>query len=222
MRFCARQEIIGILETLKQQKQITEPILRVSAIYQRFHLTHALIGTLQETRAGLAVGKLRSHASKAVADLAKEIVKKWKQLVELEKQQSKAGARESSVPAAGAAASGVSTAAGKPPGASYIPFAFINPLTLFVLLQLVTHTARKQSSASVTPTPTTPTATNSTPSLAGISKNDIRTAKSDGMKISHTGDGTRDKCTELIYDALAFDSGSRALSPTPWAPYSTV
>jgi transcription elongation factor S-II len=39
----------------------------------------------QETKAGLAVGKLRSHASKEVADLAKEIVKKWKSAVEKEK-----------------------------------------------------------------------------------------------------------------------------------------
>jgi transcription elongation factor S-II len=30
----------------------------------------------------LAVGKLRSHSSKSIADLAKEIVKKWKGAVE--------------------------------------------------------------------------------------------------------------------------------------------
>lgn len=29
------------------------------------------------------------------------------------------------------------------------------------------------------------------------------------MKINATGDTTRDKCAELIYDALAFDSGAR-------------
>ena len=50
-------------------------------------MTDALSG-LQESKAGLAVGKLRSHESKEVADLAKEIVKKWKTEVEREKQSS--------------------------------------------------------------------------------------------------------------------------------------
>lgn len=36
----------------------------------------------QESKAGLAVGKLRAHSSKEVADLAKEVVKKWKTEVE--------------------------------------------------------------------------------------------------------------------------------------------
>jgi hypothetical protein len=36
----------------------------------------------------LAVGKLRAHASKEVADLAKEIVKKWKSAVEKAKHAS--------------------------------------------------------------------------------------------------------------------------------------
>lgn len=37
---------------------------------------------MQESKAGLAVGKLRQHASKEVSDLAKELVKKWKNEVE--------------------------------------------------------------------------------------------------------------------------------------------
>lgn len=36
-----------------------------------------------------------------------------------------------------------------------------------------------------------------------------RTAKSDGIQTEFTGDKTRDKCMELIYDALASDSGAR-------------
>ncbi|KAJ3558105.1 hypothetical protein NM688_g1107 [Phlebia brevispora] len=150
------QEILGILGTLKAQAKITEPILR-------------------ESRAGLAVGKLRSHSSKAVSELAKEIVKKWKHMVELEKQHGKA-----------APASATSSAAEKPP------------------------IVRKQSTASATPsTSTTPTPTSGTPTAsASNSKSDVRTARTDGMKINHTGDNTRDKCAELIYDALAFDSGS--------------
>lgn len=44
----------------------------------------------------MAVGKLRQHASKRVADLAKEIVRKWKTEVEREKQASGGGAKAAS------------------------------------------------------------------------------------------------------------------------------
>ena len=41
---------------------------------------------------------------------------------------------------------------------------------------------------------------------SGNKFNDTRSAKSDGIKVEYTGDKTRDKCAELIYDALVFDS----------------
>ena len=68
---------------------------------------------------------------------------------------------------------------------------------------------RKQSTASAkSPTPLTPSSAAGTPSAG--SKSDVRTAKSDGISINKMlGDVTREKCLELIYDALAFDSGAR-------------
>lgn len=36
-----------------------------------------------------------------------------------------------------------------------------------------------------------------------------RTVQTDGVQFSTLGDGTRDKCRTLIYDALAIDSGAR-------------
>ncbi|KAI0631473.1 transcription elongation factor [Trametes polyzona] len=140
------EDVIGILNTLKQQAKITEAILR-------------------ESKAGLAVGKLRQHASKPVADLAKEIVKKWKTEVEREKQAAGGGAKSTS---------------SKPPG----------------------------TTASSNATPTTPVTPTASTSGSGSKLNETRSAKSDGMKIDHIGDKTRDKCAELIYDALVFDSGA--------------
>ncbi|PPQ63647.1 hypothetical protein CVT24_004421 [Panaeolus cyanescens] len=58
----SEQEIISILDSLKSQ-QVNEAILR-------------------ESKIGLAVGKLRTHQLKTVADRAKEIVKQWKTAVE--------------------------------------------------------------------------------------------------------------------------------------------
>ncbi|KAF9449213.1 transcription elongation factor [Macrolepiota fuliginosa MF-IS2] len=134
-------DIIGVLTILKTQQNVTEAILR-------------------ETKAGLAVGKLRSHASKEVADLAKEIVKKWKTAVEKAKHGSSGGTTP------------------KPTNGK--PF-------------------DRKSSTSNASTPVTPTAM--------LGKQETRTSKSDAIK-GGTGDSTRDKCTELIYDALASDSSA--------------
>jgi len=135
------EDITTILRTLKKDYKVNEAILR-------------------ESKAGLAVGKLRTHASKDVSDLAKEIVKQWK--TEVEQAKAKAGG-------AGKPAVGVNTA------------------------------VRKASVASNGPaTPKTPN---------GPSPNS-RTMKSDGVPSGFTGDKTRDKCIELVYDALASDSGA--------------
>jgi len=135
------EDIASILRTLKKDYKVNEAILR-------------------ESKAGLAVGKLRTHASKDVSDLAKEIVKQWKNEVE----QAKAAAGGAGKPVVG-----VNTA------------------------------VRKASVASNGPaTPKTP---------SGPSSN-VRTMKSDGVPSGSTGDKTRDKCIELVYDAIASDSGA--------------
>jgi len=148
------EDVVGILKTLKQEARITEAILR-------------------ESKAGLAVGKLRTHANKEVADLAKEIVKKWKTEVEKEKEKHGQGSSKPSAPAV------------KP------------PITALRKASVVSNGPDSPS------TPLTPTMSLSS------SKLDLRTAKTDGVKIN-IGDTTRDKCAELIYDALASDSAAHS------------
>jgi len=128
---------------------------------------------LRESKAGLAVGKLRSHSAKEVADAAKELVKKWKTEVDRDKHKNgTSGAK------AGDANGGTNKAA----------------------------PARKSSVAESSGTPpVTPTV--SSPTLA-FKNGQARTAKADGVKCTVTGDSTRDRCIELIYDALAADSGA--------------
>ncbi|KAF4622269.1 hypothetical protein D9613_009228 [Agrocybe pediades] len=129
------QDILSILGGLKT-KQVTETILR-------------------ESKIGLAVGKLRTHNSKPVSDLAKEIVKQWKTAVE------KAKAKTTPTPAGNNAVDKKPVKAGS--------------------------------------NPTTP---------AGTANNAAaRTAKGDGFK-GKVGDTTRDKCVELLYDALACDASA--------------
>ncbi|KAF8515182.1 transcription elongation factor [Gautieria morchelliformis] len=113
---------------------------------------------LRETKAGLAVGKLRTHSSKDISDLAKELVKKWKGEVD----RAKAAGSGSQVKPA-----------------------------------LHLQGVRRGSSASqLSPGPASPST-----SIA-------RTAKTDGVPINVLGDPVRDKCVQMIYDAIAFDSGA--------------
>lgn len=83
-------------------------------------------------------------------------------------------------------------------------------------------------------TPVTPTLTSvSTGARQGSAHTAQRTAKSDGIK-GGTGDATRDKCIELLYDALSSDSSARAFFPSlthttllmhlpkPWNSYFPV
>ncbi|KAJ3486092.1 hypothetical protein NLI96_g4494 [Meripilus lineatus] len=168
------QEIIGILQTLKREAKITEAVLR-------------------ESKAGLAVGKLRTHSAKSVSDLAKEIVKKWKNEVEKEKQHAKGPGGPAAAPAS------------KPPGKPVHVLVSCDLLILLLLRRQSSVPRRTSTLNAGSASPSTPT----TPSMsASSSKSDLRTSRSDGIKINVTGDNTRDKCIELLYDALAFDSGA--------------
>jgi hypothetical protein len=99
------------------------------------------------------------------------------------------------------------------PGASITPLLSTSPVLLNN--SWVIPAAKKAGSKSGTPAPTTPV-TAAAPKLpppkatpAAAAKPTVRTAKSDGVKMDILGDKTRDKCMELIYDALALDSGYR-------------
>ncbi|KAL7341082.1 transcription factor S-II, central domain-containing protein [Rhodotorula toruloides] len=119
------EDAVIILKRLKEEVVATDELLR-------------------ETKIGVTVNKLRNNTAKEVADLAKELVRKWKADV------GKTGTKKTSTAAA-------STSGGPP-----------------------------------------------------------RTHKTDGVEFGKgkdaTGDKTREKCCELIYDALAQDSGARAYS----------
>ena len=75
---------------------------------------------------------------------------------------------------------------------------------LFMRVRIQAAKKAVSSSTAGPSTPVTPTAI-----VSGVKPTDNRSAKSDGVKIDFTGDKTRDKCAELIYDALVFDSGAR-------------
>jgi len=168
------QVVVGILTQLKKGVKATEELLR-------------------ETRAGVAVGKLRTHAAKDVSDLAKELVKKWKAEVE--------AGKKGKVPANGAA---TSSGAGKPAIKR-------NPSISTAIKREGEKSSSKSASPATpsTPLPLTPGSTSAASLPTAQSQNaSIRSMKSDGVKVETKGDRTRDTCLALIYDALASDSNA--------------
>ncbi|THH05316.1 hypothetical protein EW145_g4879 [Phellinidium pouzarii] len=153
----AEQDMSDVVELKKLAKALqtgTPEILKKDAVVTE--------SALRQSKAGLAVGKLRSHPSKDVADLAKELVKKWKTDVQKQSGPAKVGSSSSTA----------------------------NPIP-----------SRKASVADSIASPTTPIG-------SSFNKGQGRSAKTDGVIIKVTGDKTRDKCIELIYDSLSFDSGA--------------
>ena len=53
------------------------------------------------------------------------------------------------------------------------------------------------------------TASVQSPGPASPSTSIVRTAKTDGVPTNVLGDQVRDKCMQMLYDALAYDSGAR-------------
>jgi len=78
-------EVQELKSLVKRLQTASTPEDTVTALKQLKTSVKATESLLRETKAGLAVGKLRTHASKDVSDLAKEIVKKWKTEVDAAK-----------------------------------------------------------------------------------------------------------------------------------------
>jgi hypothetical protein len=85
--FLQEREILAIL-TAMHNFQINETILRVGSLdVLRLSSSHPLF--VKDCRGSLTVGRLRYHASPSISNLAKEIVKDWKAVVEEERARKK-------------------------------------------------------------------------------------------------------------------------------------
>jgi len=168
---------VTILKQLKQHVVATEDLLR-------------------ETKAGLAIGKLRSHPRKEIADLAKELVKKWKEAVEAGKKAKAAGAPVAD-PAKPLAKKQTSVLVGNTS----------SPQPVAPSLPPLEPPPRKLSVSTTPSAPTLPSKPPQTPVIPS-DPNVIRTVKTDAVKIESKGDKARDKCLELLYDAMAMGSGA--------------
>ncbi|GAA5824611.1 hypothetical protein JCM3770_006694 [Rhodotorula araucariae] len=187
------QEAVAILKRLKHEVVATDELLR-------------------ETKIGITVNKLRNNDTKDIADLAKELVRKWKGDV------GQSGSKKTTAPPAASA----STSAAPSPSPAATPASPIPPVpapapaptpapSITTVIQPASASASTSASSTVAAAaePSPPPTTLRRQSSGGPP----RTHKSDGIAFGDgekgdTGDKTREKCCELIYDALAQDSGA--------------
>ncbi|BGP52742.1 hypothetical protein JCM8202_004375 [Rhodotorula sphaerocarpa] len=189
-------EALEILKQLKTEVVATDELLR-------------------ETKIGVTVNKLRNNDSKEVADLAKELVRKWKSDVGQGGSKKTAAANASTATSSAPSPASAATPKSPTPKAELAAPASIAP----------TSASAPANGSSASPASSAPAA----PLRRQSSGGPARTHKDDGVDFARsegaTGDKTRDKCCELIYDALAQDSGapsdliltrSRALEKHVW------
>ncbi|GAA5981191.1 hypothetical protein JCM11641_003142 [Rhodosporidiobolus odoratus] len=180
------QEAVAILKRLKTEVVATEELLR-------------------ETKIGVTINKLKNNPSKEVADLSKELVRQWKGDV----GQSGTKKQQSAAAPSSAAASPSPAPTPKSPAPKTEPAPSITTTTTTKVVPAPAPSAPSDAP----PAPHSASSSTSLPApLRRQSSGPPRTHKTDGMDFARdeatTRDKTRDKCAELIYDALASDSGA--------------
>ncbi|GAA5834940.1 hypothetical protein JCM3766R1_002047 [Sporobolomyces carnicolor] len=174
------EDVVEILKRLKTEVLATDELLR-------------------ETKIGITVNKLRSNESKEVGDLAKELVKKWKGDVGQTGTSKKASASTAPSPSP---APPSQTAPKSPIPAPPKPAAAVR--TNAVPAPASPASSKSVSTANKAATTAGPPSARRRPS--GGPPRSYKTDSVDSVNNDSTGDKTREKCVELIYDALASDS----------------
>jgi len=125
------QDMDTILKKLKAGVKPTEEIIR-------------------STRIGQSVGKLRQHSDKAIADLAKELVKSWKAAVDSARKEKKDGPASAATTApASASAASTSPVASKAKGTdTKVDFDILGDKTRNACLKLMHNTLSNGSTES--------------------------------------------------------------------------
>ncbi|GAA5899290.1 transcription elongation factor DST1 [Sporobolomyces salmoneus] len=180
------ENVVDILRRLKTEVVATDELLR-------------------ETKIGITVNKLRSNESKDVSDLAKELVKKWKGDVGQTGPSKKASATNAASPSpAPPAQSDSKSPIPAPPKPSVAVRTNAVPAPPSPALSKSTTSSSSAQAKSESSSAPPPPSAKRRPS--GGPPRSYRSDNVDAVNRDSTGDKTREKCVELIYDALASDS----------------
>ena len=178
-----------ILSSLKKQPNINEAVLRVSRPLLSFQST--LEVTALHSTTGKQSWSRRWETAIAYGQACVRGSKRYREKVE--ERRRKGQTHHQRHP--------------RTPLTFYVQAKYV-PYHSCVRRSLTTFAAPKKPAISTT----TSSKINSVPpsiTSPAIPKIETRTAKGDGVSANWTGDKTRDRCIELLYDALALESGAR-------------
>ncbi|KAJ1652613.1 transcription elongation factor TFIIS [Dispira simplex] len=178
------QEVVDLGKALQKAKD-NNSVTVILDLVARLSKYKATAEILKKTEIGLVVGKLRIHPDAQVANAAKNLVRKWKQDVIM--------------------ASSVTPKA-KTENATSKPTTSTSSTLASSPAQPATPTGNGAKLAK--PTPTSTSTTTTAPITTAPSK--PRSMLNDGVSPKSTGDKARDKCIEMLYNALATNSGAPA------------
>ncbi|KAF9363827.1 RNA polymerase II elongation factor [Mortierella sp. NVP85] len=181
------EDMLDIKKSLQdaQSKGTASQIMNLLKRLSKFTVTAAL---LRKTEMGLFVNKLKTHADADVSKLAKTIVKDWK--AQVANETSSSASTTSTTPSTTAKTSSSATATSSSSSSSSRTTDNRPP-------PVQVQDAPRDGSSSVS-SPTTPKTPTDAPK--------DRTVRSDGMRVKSTGNDVRDKCIEMLYQALGTNS----------------
>ncbi|KAF8987246.1 RNA polymerase II elongation factor [Haplosporangium bisporale] len=180
------QDMLDLKKALQNamDKGSSAQILDLLKQLSKFTVTATL---LRKTEMGLFINKMKTHENNEVSRMSKDIVKNWKSQVAKEAATTTTTTTVK-VEAVKSTASSTTTTSTSTTSSSRPS---INTKPLPAQLQNTSRDASPSSS------PRTPTDTPKD-----------RTVKSDGVRIRSTGNDTRDRCIEMLYQALGTNSNA--------------
>ncbi|ORY33014.1 transcription factor S-II, central domain-domain-containing protein [Naematelia encephala] len=180
-------DVLDLLARLKNEVKPTEDLLR-------------------QSKAGLAIGKLRKHADTRIASRASEVVKVWKEVID----ESKGKRKREEGDVKDEVGKRVKVEAG--PSTSASPSA-ASPSIKSESKPRIKSESKPDPDATPTPAPETPLdeAPPKTLTTIDMARKTPRTHKTDGYTAQlkaeeNDGEDVRDKSVQVFYDALAGDS----------------
>ncbi|KAG0208911.1 RNA polymerase II elongation factor [Mortierella sp. GBA30] len=188
------QDMLDLKKSLQdaQSKGSTVQILDLLKQLNKFTVTATL---LRKTEMGLFVNKMKAHADNEVSRLAKDIVKNWKAQVSKETATTSivtttTTKTTTTVKSEAKSGSSVVSASSK---------ATMSAISSSATRPMVDTKSSPREGSSTASSPRTPT---------DAPKD--RTVRSDGMRVKATGNDVRDKCIEMLYQALGTNSNAES------------
>ncbi|KAG0279154.1 RNA polymerase II elongation factor [Linnemannia exigua] len=193
------QDMLDLKKSLQdaQSKGSITTLVDLLKQLSRFTVTAAL---LRKTEMGLFVNKMKTHADGEVSRLAKDIVRNWKAQVTKEASGAPSSTSSSSTtatatvkseyPKSGSSVKSSTTTSSSSSSSRPTVETKSSPAQL-------QSSSRDGSSAASSPR---------TPTDAGKD----RTVRTDGIRIKTTGNDVRDRCIEMLYQALGTNSNAES------------